>query len=259
MAAPVAAIASTSSASRVRFRVTFNFVMALLMAAIVIYGFSHTIGANLIHPSIPPPRLLYVHAALFTAFMGIYILQTGLIASGNVALHQRLGRIWVVIGAALPVVGVATVIVMRRFEFVHAHQDVAFQDVEFIGVLLWQMLAFAILFLLAVLWRKRPEYHRRLMFLATCSLMSAGLSRFPLATPAVPPANWFWYDFVGQYAGIAALVLIAMTRDLIVQHRVHIVYRVALPLMVIGFALACALSDYHPAWWTALSHRMLGV
>ena len=252
MATPVAAVASTSSANRIRFRVTFNFVMALLMAAIVIYGFSHTIGDNLFHPSIPRPRLLYVHAALFSAFMAIYILQTGLVASGNVTLHRRLGPFWILVGAAMPAVGVATGIVMRRFDIIHFHDYVTF-----IAVILWDMLAFSTLFLLAVLWRKRPEYHRRFMFLATCGLMDAGFARFPLiAVTSVPN---FWFDFRGEYVGVIALMLIAMTRDIIVQHRVHIVYRLVVPLIVAGQLLAIALSDLPPAWWSTLSHQIVGV
>lgn len=254
MATPAATVATTSSGNRVRFRVTFNFGMALLMGAIVIYGFSQTIGANLIHPSIPRPKLLYVHAALFITFMAIYILQTGLVASGNVRLHQRLGPFWVVIGAAMPIVGVATGIVMRRFDIIHFHDFVTA-----IAIILWDMLAFSTLFLLAVLWRKRPEYHRRLMFLATCGLMEAAFSRFPfIASLPGMPQN-FWWDFRASYAGVIALMLIAMTRDLIVQHRVHIVYRVAVPSIVVGELLSMALSDLPPAFWTTLSSQIVGV
>jgi len=69
MTTTVVAGATTSSANRLRFRISisFNFVLALVMAAVVIYGFSHTIGDNLLHPSIPRPGLLYVHAAVFSA------------------------------------------------------------------------------------------------------------------------------------------------------------------------------------------------
>ena len=43
----------------------FYFFMSLLVAAVIVYGFSHTIDKNLIHPKIPRRRLLYFHAALF--------------------------------------------------------------------------------------------------------------------------------------------------------------------------------------------------
>jgi hypothetical protein len=174
MSTIIPARATTSSADRVRFRLTFSFVMALLMAAITIYGFSQTTGDNLIHPSIPRPRLLYMHAVVMGTWLSIYILQTGLVASWNVKLHQQLGPIWIAVGAALPIIGVATGIVMRRFDIIHYHESASF-----IAVILWDMVAFSTLLLLAVLWRKRPEFHRRLMFLATCGLMDAGFGRFP--------------------------------------------------------------------------------
>jgi hypothetical protein len=246
--------APSVSANVVRWRVSFHFVMALLMLAAVIYGFSQTIDDNLLHPSIPRPRLLYVHAALFSAWIALYILQTGLIASGNTVLHRRLGAAWVAVGAALPIVAIAVGIVMRRFRVIHGESS----DITFIGIILWDAVAFGTLFLLAVLCRRRPEYHRRLMFLATCSLMTGPVSRFPLVTHYFPSTNFFGYDLIGGYTGVVALVLIAMTRDLIVQHRVHVVYRVALPLMLIGQALACAMSDYPSALWTATARKLIG-
>ena len=43
----------------------FYFFMSLLIPAVVVYGFSFTVGKNLIHPAIPRPKILYVHAAVF--------------------------------------------------------------------------------------------------------------------------------------------------------------------------------------------------
>jgi hypothetical protein len=255
MATPAEAIATaTRSTNPVRFRFSFNFAMALLMATIVIYGFSQTIGDNLLHPSIPRPSLLYVHAALFSAFMVVYILQTGLVASNNVGLHRRLGVAWIVIGAAMPVIGIPTGIVMRRFDIIHFHDYVTF-----IAVILWDMLAFSTLFLLAVLWRKRPEYHRRFMFLAACGLMDAGFARFPLITLPLGSAPNFWLDFRAEYVGVIILMLIAMARDLILQHRIHPVYKVAVPLIVAGQVLAIRLSDLPPTWWSMLSRQLVGI
>jgi hypothetical protein len=227
--------------------------MALLMAAIIVYGFSQTIGDNLFHPSIPRPKVLYVHAALFSTFMAVYILQTSLVAAGNVTLHRRLGPIWVAIGAAMPVIGIATGIAMCRFRFIHDHQRVTF-----FSIILWDMMAFSTLFLLAVLWRKRPEYHRRFMLLATCGLMAAGFSRFPFL--AMPYSSMdFWSDFRMLYVGVIVLMFIAIVRDLIVQRRVHAVYRVAVPLIVTGQLLAVALYDVPPAFWANICRDLVGV
>ena len=42
------------------------FLMALLIPAIVVLGFSTTINQNLIHPAIRRPFILYVQAAVFS-------------------------------------------------------------------------------------------------------------------------------------------------------------------------------------------------
>jgi hypothetical protein len=89
------------------------------------------------------------------------------------------------------------------------------------------------------------------------TLMDAGLGRFPLFGPFVFTVGGL---FVREYIGVISLIVIAMTRDLLVQHRIHTVYRVALPLIVIGQLLACVLSaSPAPAIWTTLSHRVVGL
>jgi hypothetical protein len=221
-------------------------MMALLMAMVVIYGFSQTITENLFHPAIPRPGVLYVHAAVFSAWIALYVLQTGLVASRNVALHRRLGLVWIAIGGALPFVGVATGIAMRRFRIIHDHEAL-----PFLAISLTDMVMFAALFLLAVRWRKRPEFHKRLMLLATCCLLDAGFMRFP-----VPDA---WFDTGWFYAAIDVLVLIAIARDLIIERRVHVVYAVGLPFMVVGQLVAWSLWQHPPALWVTLCRELVGV
>lgn len=53
----------------------FYFTMSLLVAAIVVWGFSRTIDANLFHPALPRPFLLWIHAAAFSAWVAFYIFQ----------------------------------------------------------------------------------------------------------------------------------------------------------------------------------------
>jgi hypothetical protein len=52
----------------------FYFAMSLLIAAIVIWGFSHTIDANLFHGAPPRPLLLWIHGAAFSLWVAFYIL-----------------------------------------------------------------------------------------------------------------------------------------------------------------------------------------
>jgi hypothetical protein len=219
--------------------------MALIMVGDISYGFSQTIAENLIHPQVPPPSLLYLHAVVFSAWLALYVVQTGLVASGDLKMHRRLGLAWFAVGAAVPLVGVPTAIVMRRFHIIHDHSTL-----PFLAVPLWDMVLFASLFPLAALWRKRPEFHRRLMFLATCSLMDAGFARFPL------PDAWFhaaWF-----YMAMGGLVIAAIAHDLIIQRRVHVVFAVAFPLMVVGEGLAWTLWRHPPAAWISICRALVG-
>jgi hypothetical protein len=65
--------------------------MSLLIAVVVAFGFSQTIDMNLIHPSIPRPFLLYVHAAVFTGWLVFFILQSALVRTSNVRIHRAVG------------------------------------------------------------------------------------------------------------------------------------------------------------------------
>jgi thiosulfate reductase cytochrome b subunit len=62
----------------------FYFFMSLLVAAVVIYGFSHTVDQNLIHAAPPRPWLLWVHGTLFSAWVAFFIVQSGLVRTHNV-------------------------------------------------------------------------------------------------------------------------------------------------------------------------------
>lgn len=44
----------------------FYFCMSLLVAVVVVYGFSHTVNQNLIHANPERPWLMWVHGAVFS-------------------------------------------------------------------------------------------------------------------------------------------------------------------------------------------------
>ena len=221
----------------------FYFSMSLLIAAVVIYGFSHTVSQNLIHPHEPRPLLLYVHAAVFSSWLLFFIVQSALVRTQHVGLHRTLGWFGAALGVAIITFGVAISVTMARFNTIVLHQPYA---EAFMAIPLWDITCFTITFSLAILWRKKPEFHRRLILLASCALTAAGWGRI-----ALMPSIVF-------YSGVDFLILLGVARDLLVNRSVHQVYRYALPALIVGQTIVMYAVTQHPAWWLRIAHVLAG-
>jgi hypothetical protein len=221
----------------------FYFAMSLLVLGIVLFGFGHTIDGGLLRPQIPRPFILWIHAAVFSAWVLFFILQSALVRTHNVRVHRTLGWFGAALGASMIPLGVTTAIVLDRFEVHQLHKmgRPVFQSIQ-----LNDILSFTIFFTLAVYWRKKPELHRRFIFIATAVLLSAAFGRFP---------------YLGKhslfYVGVDAVILFGVVRDLLVNRRVHIIYRIALPALILSQATAVYLYRGHPAWWAKLAHTIV--
>jgi hypothetical protein len=219
----------------------FFLSMALLVAAIVAFGFGHTVEAKLIHPPFPRPAILFVHVAMFTAWVLLFITQTALVRAGNVRWHKRLGIFGIALGTPMPVVGAMTAVTMARLNTQHGDADAA----RFLVLPIFYMFAFAVLFGSAVLLRKKPEFHRRLMFMATCTLTVAAFARFP----GLPIGAW---DVC-----VDILIVLGIARDLILTRSVHAVYRYVFPALIAGQILANYLYFSASPAWLAIAHTMM--
>jgi len=236
---------STTSRLKIFLSRYFYFSMSLVMTGIVIWGFSHTVDQNLLHAKPAKPLLLWMHGAAFSTWMLFFIAQSGLVRIRKVSLHRALGWFGAALAATMVVLGCMVTVIMTRFDMVVLHQT----GVDsFIMVGFWDMALFGTCVALAILWRKRPEYHRRLILVATCGLMDAGIGRFD-----------FWFNHSIFYIGVDLLLVAAMIRDLVVDGRIHKVYLYALPVMMVGQTITVYLWRANPAWWQATTHAILGV
>ena len=141
------------------------------------YGFSQTVENKLIHSNPRRPILLWVHVVLFSSWVGFYITQSVLVRIRNVKLHRTVGWAGAALGTSMVVVGFWVAVVMARFDTSQLHR--ANRD-AFLIVPLFDIVTFAICFGLAILWRKSPERHRRLMLIASCALTGAAFGRMPI-------------------------------------------------------------------------------
>ena len=222
----------------------FYFFMSLLIAAVVAFGFSRTVEVRLIHGVPRRPLLLWVHGVVFSGWVLFFIFQSLLVRLRNVRLHRTIGWFGAALGSAVFVVGVSTGIVMSRFRIQYFHGERAVPN---LALSLYDVTAFAVPFALAMLWRKKPEYHRRLILLATCALTSAAFARFPYS---ILPAGWF-------FVGVDSLMLLGVARDLIVDKRVHRVYAVGIPLSVACQWVMLYIVVNNPPYWANIANAIL--
>jgi len=222
----------------------FYFAMSLLMTAVVVYGFSRTMGSRIIHPTTTPPTILYVHAFVFYGWLAFFIFQSALIRTHNVKLHRTMGWFGVALGVVIPVLGISTAITMNRIKVIADPQSGA---AAFMLVPFWDIVCFTTAFALAIYWRKRPEFHRRLILIASCALTAAGWGRFP--------GSFFQGPFF--YAGVDLLIFLGVLRDWIVNRSIHPVYRYALPAFIVGQVFVMFTIVTNQQYWLKIANAIL--
>jgi hypothetical protein len=221
----------------------FYLAMSLLIASVVVYGFSGTVGNKLTHANPRRPILLWVHAVLFSSWVAFYILQSALVRVQRVKLHRTLGWVGAALGTSMVVIGFWVAVVMARFDTRQLHRT---NRDAFLIIPWFDILAFGIFFGLAILWRKNPDRHRRLMLIGTCELTGAAFGRMPLM-----------HAPLSFYGGVDGLIFLGLLRDFVVTRRIHKAYLIAVPLLVSGQAIASEIFLHRAAFWTRIAHALL--
>jgi Na+/H+-dicarboxylate symporter len=180
--------------------------ISLLMVLAVFVGFSRSYYLKGLYGTPTLPTLFHVHGLLFTGWMVFLVVQTGLVASRRTDLHRRMGVAGGVLAAAMTVAAMAmTMDMARRSATAPTDIGLAFTIVPFFTVVV-----FPVLVGIALLYRRQPEVHKRLMLIATLELVTAGVAR-------IPGAGSMPLFFVLTDVGLAAILLY----DLVTRRRPH--------------------------------------
>ena len=222
----------------------FYFLMSLLFGVLVVWGFSRTVNDNLFHAAPPRPFLLWIHGAAFAGWVIFFIAQSALVRMHKVNWHRTMGWVGAALATVMVVLGIVIAISMARFDAVQLHQG---NTGAFLSIPFYDMLAFGVIIALAIYWRTKPEFHRRLMFLATVGLMDAPVGRFD-----------FLFNHNLFYLFLDLLMALGIGRDLIVDRRVHKVYLYVLPVLIVGQNLAVYMWRVNPSWWQGMHRAILG-
>ena len=161
-----------------RRRSGFYVGIALLLLAYVIAGFWPKYFGGIIDPSITPPHpgwIIHAHAAVFLGWMMLLVVQTSLVERGRTDLHLKLGLVGAVYGALIIIFGfwASIMLEVHRYSFTH---DLGLSAARLL-ISFETVILFAVFFVAAIWYRRKPEIHKRLMVVATFSLAAPGISR----------------------------------------------------------------------------------
>jgi hypothetical protein len=154
----------------------FFSAMALLILGSVLLGFGRSYYfAGVFHAPLPNP-LVHVHAAVFSAWILLLIVQTSLVSAGRVDLHRRLGIFGAALAGAMVVLAilVATDSLARGFRPPGSGLDPR----SFYSIPVFSTAVFCVLIFWALRERADGPAHKRLILIATISLMGPAVNRW---------------------------------------------------------------------------------
>jgi hypothetical protein len=148
-------------------------VMALCFAG---FARSYSLRAWLSQRTLAP--ILQLHGLIMTAWIVLLILQIVLVATSRTQLHRKLGVLGVLLAAL--VVGLGTFIVVRDIGRQSPNATTASFWALFVAFDGINLMLFAGFVCAAVFMRRRSDVHKRLMLVATLSLLPPALGRIAI-------------------------------------------------------------------------------
>lgn len=198
--------------------------------AVAVIGFAPTYWLPLLRGTLDVRPIFHVHAAVFYGWTLLFLAQTYLAANRSITRHREWGVFGVALATTMCFVGMAAALTSLKQSMADGFGEAA---KPFVIIPVSGIAFFAALFTFALLEVKRPETHKRVMLVATVSLLQAAVGRWFLillapasigSGPAAPPP-------------VAISVMPALVSDLlIVAAMIH-------DRKTIG--------RVHPAYWAA--------
>jgi hypothetical protein len=227
--------------------------MASACALLAFVGFAPTFWLQLGPGTFVGSPLLITHGIVFTAWPLFLLWQTTLVSTGRTALHRAWGMAGVALATAMVCTGfaVANAVLAARLSAGMGDAARAFHIVTMSILLL-----FAGFVAVAIVAVKRPDIHKRMMLLATFSILPPAIARLSFAVavgigPGLRPGNGppRSVESVMLPALIAdALILVCILYDMRTRGRPHPAYLIGGGVILAVQLLRIPLSDT-PGWY----------
>jgi hypothetical protein len=200
--------------------------MSVGILVAVFVGFARTYYLRPQFQSTALPFYLHVHGAVFSAWIALFVAQTSLVAARRTDVHRRLGLAGAALAAVMIVAALTAAIVSGRRNVAAGFETEA---LAFLTTPLSSMAVFLTLVAAALYYRRRPETHKRLMLLATISIIDAATARWPIAFVAT--SSWAYYALADVF------VVAALAYDAVWRRSIHPAYIWGGLLMVVAQVL----------------------
>jgi hypothetical protein len=223
----------------------FYVAMASFVVLVCFVGFAPSFYLKTyLNPDRELSILLHVKGFVFSAWIILFLVQSVLMVRGSRALHQRLGWFAAVLAAAMVMlVAAATVEEMRRTPpFPPPAVALALNTFDTV--------VFAILVSAAIRYRKKPEWHKRLMLSATLILVGAPIVRILLILEGKMSIGLLILDVLL----VDLIFLICFAMDLSSRRRVHPAYLVALGMLIADQLITFSVMSWLP--WIDLANAI---
>ena len=187
----------------------FFAAMSVIAALTVFAGFSRTYFLKGFFGTKPLTLFFHLHGAVFSAWIVLFVVQSALVKAGRTDIHRRLGVAGALLVPVMVVIGVMAAIDSARRGFTPPNGP---PPLVFFVIPMVDLLVFATLAGTGIALRRRSADHRRLMLLATISILTPAIARLPGVAAAGPPA----------FLGLTDLfIVVCMVYDKAVHGRVH--------------------------------------
>jgi hypothetical protein len=180
----------------------FYLGFALAGLAAIAIGFSTTFILPMYRDTFVAPAIVHLHGALALSWIVLLIAQSFLVRLQLTPLHRRVGLIGLPLALGILLTGVMVAFWAARRDFPSQGPIAA----SFIVGVFTTLTLFVLLVGLAIRWRRWPDWHKRLMLLASILVLWPAWFRFRHLLPWVPrPDLWLGYVLALSPIGIAAL------------------------------------------------------
>ena len=158
---------------------------AIAALAITFAGFAPTYYLKAFSGAPELTPLKHLHGVVMTAWLVLFFVQARLVAKGRTGLHRVLGVAGAGVAVAVVWVGLAAAIASGRAGFAPP----GIPPLVFTVIPVGDMVAFAGLVGAALWLRKRSAWHKRLMLVATLSMLTPAIARLMimLGMAPIPP------------------------------------------------------------------------